>query len=77
MDIPVDDGPALGQGVPVAEVTQPPTSRQVMHREGASFLHVEGVYELDPFPQAEPPWAYRWVEEHDCWKTADPGAFVM
>ena len=26
-----------------------------------SFLHVEGTYELDPYPDALPPWAYRWV----------------
>jgi hypothetical protein len=57
--------------------TDPPRSREFVHRSGSAFLHVEGVYELDPFPQAQPPWAYRWVEQHDCWKAAESRDFEI
>ena len=75
--IPVDDGPALGKGVSVTAgaAGDPPTSRSVVHETtDGTFLHVEGTYELDPYPDALPPWAYRWVEERDCWRTTDDAA---
>jgi hypothetical protein len=76
--IPVDDGPALARGVVVPAGAQgdPPASREVVHESDAGALvHVEGSYELDPFPEARPPWAYRWVERHDCWRTSNAGHF--
>jgi hypothetical protein len=71
--IPVDDGPALVQGVPVPDGADPPPSREVVHELPGGGAHVEGVYERDPFPQADPPWAYRWVEQRDCWRTSGAG----
>ena len=78
--IPVDDGPALGTGVRAAAGAggDPPVSREVVHETDAgSVVHVEGSYELDPFPEARPPWAYRWVEQHDCWRTTNAGHFRL
>jgi hypothetical protein len=74
-NIPVDDGPALSQGLPVAGGGDPPASREVLHELAGGDAHVEGVYERDPFPQADPPWAYRWVEQHDCWRTTGGGRY--
>jgi hypothetical protein len=73
--IPVDDGPFLAQGVPPPDAGEPPASREVVHEPDGGAAHVEGVYERDPFPEADPPWAYRWVEQRDCWRTTATGTF--